>query len=152
VANFEGTTASEGGKIKKGKEAALRAYLSKFYLLSQGDDEEAGEEGIGAYIRGGWLHIYGYGDFSVPPLVDEKNADGEVVGQEPDYDNNDCTAFMEGLKPFLAKTAHGTGKHKQEYLLVVQTVGHEKCRFPLCAGEWVLRPSGKVEFNGFKHY
>ena len=34
---------------------------------------------------------------------------------------------------------------------VVETIGHEKCRFPLIAGQWTAWPDGTVQYDSFDH-
>ena len=61
----------------------------------------------------------------------------------PDYDEDPDDGFVQFLldiAPCLAEP------------LTVQAVGAEKCRFPLSACEWHVRPdSTEVEVQGFHH-
>lgn len=34
---------------------------------------------------------------------------------------------------------------------MIETVGHEKCRFPLLAGQWSVWPHGTVQYKSFDH-
>jgi hypothetical protein len=62
---------------------------------------------------------------------------------EPDYDLDSADGFEEFLKelaPFLAEP------------LTVQAVGSERCRFPISACEWHVRPRDTVvEVSGFRY-
>jgi len=141
MANYYGTTASNGGKIKKGKEKKLQAYLDLWGFTGDGD--------MNTEIRGQFLHVYGYEDFDPRLLVTKEQAEANEELEEGAYDWNadsDPEEFLRGLTPFLKKQ----GKGKSENLIVIHTTGAEKCRFPLGAAEWILRPNGEVDYNGFK--
>lgn len=79
------------------------------------------------------LELYGYATFdATKPILDE---DGRVVDRE-----EGCTEeFLKRLAPHL------------EEQLVVETVGFEKCRFPMLASQWAAWPDGTVEYNSFDH-
>jgi len=80
-----------------------------------------------------FLELYGYATFdATKPILDE---DGSVVDRE-----EGCT------REFLKRLA----AHLEEQL-VVETVGFEKCRFPMLAGQWVAWPDGTIEYNSFNH-
>lgn len=141
MANYYGTTASNGATIKKGKEKELQAYLDKWTWLGEGE--------LKTEIRGNYLAIYGYDDFDPYLIVTKEQAEAnpDLEEGEANWDEGgDPEGFLMGLAPFLEKQ----GKGKDENLIVIQTVGNEKCRFPLGACEFVLRSDGTVEFNGFK--
>lgn len=157
MANYEGRTASSGATIKKGKTEALQAYLNAWGFSGDGD--------LVAEIRkdekGDTLNIYGYDDFSPCPIVTKADAEADKTGSlcegDLNYDMGNGEDFLSGLAPFLKpftfnaileKKKAGSGKA----LIIVQTAGGEKCRFPLGATEFILKPNGKVEFNGFKGY
>lgn len=77
------------------------------------------------------LSIYGGAGFDVSrPVEGEK---GEVVDEEPGYTEE----FLKRLAPHL------------EEKLVIQTVGHEKCRFPLVASQWTVWPDGTIRQDSF---
>ena len=142
MANYYGTTASNGGKIKKGKKKALENYLKGWTCPAEFSDL--------IHIEGDTLQIYGEDDFNPCPIVTPERAkeDEYLEVGEADYDMADAEGFLSGLAPFLEPKGGKGNKN----LIVVQSVGNEKCRFPLGAGEWILRPNGEVEFNGFKGY
>jgi hypothetical protein len=116
MANYYGTTASNGGVIKKGKEKALEAYLEKWCWLGESDPTME--------VQGSTLNIYGYDDFGVYPVGDDGEADWDA--------GDDTEGFLKGLVPFLKVQ----GKDKDKNLIVIQTVGNEKCCFPLGACEF----------------
>ena len=62
---------------------------------------------------------------------------------EPDYDVDSLEVFEDFLKelaPFLIEP------------LTIQAIGAEKCRFPLCAREWHVRPGAtEIEETSFHH-
>ena len=143
MANYMGTTASSGGTAKKGKEKELEAYLENWHFGTEGELRVGVENGI--------LHIYGYDDLCAYPLRTETTDEGEAG--EPDYDEEDTIGFLSGLAPFLKEFVINKGAPKdkqQKAVLVVHTVGAEKCRFPLGACEYIVRADGKVDTNGFK--
>ena len=77
------------------------------------------------------LSIFGGTAFEVSkPITGE---DGSVVDREPGYTEE----FLNQLAPFLNEK------------LVVQYVGHEKCRFPLVAGQWTVWPDGTTLRESF---
>jgi hypothetical protein len=79
------------------------------------------------------ISIYGYAAFEPSkPIHDE---DGEYVDEEYGY----AEEFLERVAPHL------------EEQLVIETVGHEKCRFPLLAGQWSVWPDGTVQYESFDH-
>ena len=141
MAEYLGTTASSGAIIIKGKEEALREYLSKWGFSGDGDvnaDIRNHEKKAGRST----LHIYGDDDF-YPVKLDEN-------GDFPDELESDAHGFVKGLKPFLeVQTYKDHKKVSHEFLIVVQTAGACKCRYPLGAVEWILLPNGKLKVNGF---
>ena len=148
MANYYVTTASNGGTVKKGKKKELEAYIERWGFSGEGDMTVNVDEDTKG---NGFLNIYGYDDFAPFPVVTKEQAEEDEDLEEGDMDYDagcDPEAFLEGLAPFLK--AQGKGKDKN--LIVVQTVGSEKCCFPLGAGEFILRPNGKVDFNGFKGF
>ena len=141
MANYYGTTASNGGKVKKGKEKELQAYLDTWGNSGDGD--------LHMEVRGNYLAIYGGEDFDPMRVVTKEMAEASEDLEEGELDYNEGgnpEGFLQGLVPFLEVQ----GKDKDENLIVIHTVGAEKCRFPLGALEYILRPSGEVDFNGFK--
>jgi hypothetical protein len=142
MAEYLGTTASSGAIIKKHKKEALEEYLSKWGFSGEGDVQAEIREGDKSLRGRHTLHIYGDDDF-YPVKLDE---DGEF----PDEMESDCRGFIKGLAPFL-ETQHFTD-HKavvHDFLIVVQTCGATKCRYPLGAAEWILLPNGRLKVNGF---
>lgn len=80
-----------------------------------------------------YLEVYGYASFDVSKPI-EADAD-TVVDREHGYTEE----FLERISPYLTEQ------------LVVETVGFEKCRFPLLAGQWVAWPDGTITYNSFDH-
>jgi hypothetical protein len=79
------------------------------------------------------ISIHGYATFDVSKPVPAE--DGSVADRE-----HGCTEeFLERIAPHL------------EEQLVVESVGHEKCRFPLLAGQWSVWPDGTVQYESFDH-
>jgi len=79
------------------------------------------------------LSIYGYACFeATKPVTD---SEGTVVDCEHGYTEE----FLKRIVPHLDER------------LVVESVGFEKCRFPLLAAQWVVYPGGPVVYNSFDH-
>lgn len=79
------------------------------------------------------ISIHGYASFDPSkPIHDE---DGEYVDEEYGYTEE----FLERIAPDLQEQ------------LVIETVGHEKCRFPLLAGQWSVWPDGTIQYDSFDH-
>jgi hypothetical protein len=129
MADFIATTASNGARLK---------------------DPEAVEKIIGCYVWDGdveasiqtregqaCLVIYGYDWPNAWKIPEGVNRDEF----EPDYDIDDgFDAFLKEVSPYLAEP------------LTVQSVGAERCRFPLAASEWHIRPGETtIEVNSFNH-
>ena len=133
MATLQATTASNHPTVDPDVVEAIEAiiddydFYGSFHSLTIGvvepDQEDADP----------YLELYGYVAFEVTkPIFDE---DGSVVDRT-EY----CTEeFLERLAPHL------------EEQLVVETVGFEKCRFPLLAGQWVAWPDGTLTYNSFDH-
>jgi hypothetical protein len=77
------------------------------------------------------LSIHGYATFDVSKPIHAE--DGSVVDREQGYTEE----FLERIAPHL------------EEQLVIETVGHEKCRFPLLAGQWSVWPDGTIQHESF---
>ena len=79
------------------------------------------------------ISIHGYASFDPSkPIHDE---DGSVVDREYGH----AEEFLERIAPHL------------EEQLVIETVGYEKCRFPLLAGQWSVWPDGTTQYDSFDH-
>jgi len=79
-------------------------------------------------VRDGCLELYGYDFFYVSA--------NEPNDMDDEYDKTDN--FLKEIAPLLLEK------------LVIQSVGSEKCRFPLAAQEIVVLPNGDITYNGFK--
>ena len=122
MANFEGTTASNGARIVEGKEVELQEIISRYGFGECSCD-------IQNTAGGKELHIWGYDWLD----IQHNDADYEDGGHDPCGDE-----FYKLIAPFLTEP------------LVIQCIGAEKCRFPLSAMEVKVRPSGVIEWNQFK--
>lgn len=143
MANYNGVTASTTGIIKKGKVEECQEYLNGWGFT--GDGEIKTEIGI----KDRTLNIYGYDDFDPHTLATKDDPDNYIEVGDINYeDGKDGEDFLMGLAPFLEPIGEQDGK---EFLMVVQSVGYEKCRFPLGSVECVLFADGTVGFTNFKH-
>ena len=133
MATFVATTASNDPVL--GDVDAARRILDRYFFDGdfQAEIQEDGDNG------GSYLSICGYdwpGAWKIPDGVAKD-------GYEPDYELDPDEGFDEFLKeiaPFLAEP------------LTIQAIGTEKCRFPISACEWHVRPGAtEIEVNGFRH-
>ena len=131
MATFVATTASNGARLKDPE--AVREILDRYFWdgdVTASIQTTDGEES---------LVIYGYdrpGAWKIPDGVNQDEF-------EPDYDLDPCDGledFLKEVAPYLAEP------------LTVHAAGAEKCRFPLSACEWHIRPGETtIEVNGFNH-
>lgn len=133
MATFVATTASNGPRLKDPE--AARKVLERYCW--DGDVQaliETDQSDGQAYLA-----LYGYDWPGAWKLPDGANREDFA----PDYDEDPDDGFTQVLldiAPCLAEP------------LTVQAVGAEKCRFPLSACEWHIRPGGtEVEVQGFHH-
>jgi hypothetical protein len=61
--------------------------------------------------------------------------DGERVDREYGH----AEEFLERIAPHL------------EERFVIETIGHEKARFPLLAGQWSVWPDGTIQYDSFDY-
>lgn len=129
MADFDARTASTGGKIKEGISLdTLQEYLNRWL----------GGEIEYSFRDDGSLCLYGYGWFD--PQDSEAPEDDPGLGTDE--------KFLKGLAPFLAPSKRKIAGRTDEYLIIVESIGAEKCRFPLSANRWTLRPNGDIECHG----
>lgn len=114
MANYYGTTVSEGGKIKEGTEKKIEAIIEK-YRFDGGD----GEMTVG--VSDGVLEVYGDCSCWAYLVADGDEADEDVFD-----------SFLEEVMPFLAEN------------LIVKEVGNEKCRYVNAYAYIVLPEQKKV--------
>jgi len=136
MATLQATTASNCPRIDPDSIDSVEAIISDYQfpgilrdLMVEVRDADGSDED-GSNPR---LAIRGSGAFDATKPIE--NADGDVI----DSDHGHTKEFLERLTP-----------HLEEYL-VVETVGHEKCRFPLLASQWVAWPDGTIESISFDH-
>lgn len=78
------------------------------------------------------ISIYGHAAFDPAKPIYE---DGEVVDEQ----HGCAEEFLKRIAPYL------------EEQLVIETIGHEKARFPLLAGQWAVWPDGTIRYDSFDH-
>ncbi len=133
MATFVATTANNGPRLKDAE--AARRVLERY---SWDGEIEAVIETDPTNGQA-YLALYGY-DWPGAWKVPEGEHREEFV---PDYDQDAYDGFEEFLRDIAPHLAEP---------LTVQAVGTEKCRFPLSACEWHVRPSAhEIEINGFEH-
>ena len=135
MATFMATTACNGPRLKDAEAAAK--VLERFYWEGEGDIEVT----ITMDSSDGQAHLmlYGYdwpGAYKIPDNVSRDEF-------EPNYDIESYDGFQEFLRDIAPHLADP---------LTVQSIGSEKCRFPLAACEWHILPGdSKIQVNDFQH-
>jgi len=128
MGTFISITASSGARIKNGKEEEVKKLIDKYNF---GTKEKSFfiPEGLECHINKGIIEIWGY----EWPNLWLKPKNGE---------DTDCTEyfeeFLETLAPYLAED------------LIIQSIGSEKCCFPLAAMEIRVTPNGVERGGEFK--
>jgi hypothetical protein len=129
MGTFVGVTASNGARIREGKEEEVLMLIEKYNFQTE-DGPHPFIGGLVCRIENGSIEIWGY---EWPEWT---------VGPKNDEDNDGCTnyflEFLEKLAPFLAEA------------LVIHSIGNEKCVFPLAAVEIKVTRRGVVRRGRFK--
>ena len=121
MANFEGVTTCNDVKIIEGKETEVAELIEKYTFNGE----------MNVYVdKSGYFQLHGH-EF----LYIAKNESDDPT-EHTDIDG--VQEFLTELAPFLADT------------LVIQSIGNEKCRYPLVAQEIVVYPSGLIQYGGFQ--
>jgi hypothetical protein len=133
MATLQATTASNHPTVDPDAVETIEAIIDDYDFYGNFDSLTIGVVEPDQEDAEPYLELYGYAAFeATKPILDE---DGSVVDRE-----YHCTEeFLERLAPYLAEQ------------VVVETVGFEKCRFPLLAGQWAAWPDGTVTYNSFDH-
>lgn len=79
------------------------------------------------------LKLFGYCSFEPYPM-------DEVDHPDERYDFVDARLFLEEITEAL------------EEPMIVQSICHEKCRFPLGGCSWIATPDGEVDFRSFRDH
>jgi hypothetical protein len=146
MADFSAVTASNGARVHDA--APARAVLRKFRLTMEGS-----EFGVGADGR---LVLHGYDWFEVVAVPEPLPADlvaehRDLRGCEPvdwrdlwdDASELEAWQRQHGLPAGIDALAASIAPHLVEPW-VIQSVGAQKCRFPLSAMQWTIQPNGEV--------
>lgn len=131
MATLQATTSSTWSRIDPNAKEQIKAVVEEYDFWGAHDELniDVKEDSDGDTI----ISIYGYASFDPSkPIHDE---DGTVVDREYGHDEE----FLERIAPHL------------EEQLVIETVGNEKSRFPLLAGQWCVWPDGTVQYESFDH-
>ncbi|MFA9517028.1 hypothetical protein ACERIT_07400 [Halopenitus sp. H-Gu1] len=133
MATLQATTASNHPTVDPDAVEAIESIVEDYDFYGSFDSLTIGVVEPDREDADPYLELYGYASFeATKPILDEN---GSAVDRE-----YHCTEkFLERLAPHL------------EDQLVVETVGFEKCRFPLLAGQWSAWPDGTVTYNSFDH-
>lgn len=136
MADFMPVTASNGPRIKQ-HEAVDRIiagyYFDADFNVGTAFDEEDGKP---------HLFIYGHAWPAAWKLPQGQSAEDfdPYAGDTREGGADGFADFLKEIAPYLVEP------------LTVQTVGAEKCRFPLAACEWHIQPGEKrVTTCGFRH-
>jgi hypothetical protein len=133
MATFVATTASNGPRLLDPE--AARRVVERYHW--DGDVTESIEHHQADAQS--YLALYGYdwlGAWKIPDGVTPEEF-------EPDYDVDPYDGFEAFLRDIATCLAEP---------LTVQAVGAEKCRFPLAACEWHIKPGGsEIQLTCFQH-
>lgn len=130
MATLQATTSSTWSKVDPEAKDRIEAIADEYNFWGAHTEvnievkESPDEETI--------ISIYGYAAFDPSKPIYE---DGSVV----DHEYGHAEEFLERIAP-----------HLEEHL-VIETIGHEKARFPLLAGQWSVWPDGTVQYDSFDH-
>lgn len=119
MANFEAVTSSNGLKVLPEQAVPLKALLDKYVIEPELDTD----------IKDGEFAIYGYFWFSVY-AVNKDEPDGV------DWDTEMTDEFLNELRQFVPEGEK----------FIIQSIGYEKCRYPLSAMAIVVSRD-KVEWH-----
>ena len=131
MATLQTTTASNWPAIASAAVAEVEAIIDEYAFVGNWEDltiavrESEDDDPC--------LALYGYAAFEASkPILDDND---DPIDREHGYTEE----FLERLAPHL------------EDPLVVETIGHEKCRFPLIGVQWTAWPDGTVQYDSFDH-
>jgi hypothetical protein len=131
MATLQATTSSTWSRVDPNAKDRIEAIAEEYDFWGAFDELniDVKENSDGDTI----ISIHGYASFDPSkPIHDE---DGSVVDREYGH----AEEFLERIAPHL------------EEQLVIETVGYEKCRFPLLAGQWSVWPDGTTQYDSFDH-
>jgi hypothetical protein len=141
MATFQGITASNNPCIDPDAVEDVEAIIADYEFvgavgtLTVAAIDPANEDAPAYVDDDAAPHLVCYGGASFDASKPVTDDDGHVIDHE-----YDCTEeFLTRLAPHLTEQ------------LVVETVGFEKFRFPLLAGQWVAWPDGTVAYDSFDH-
>lgn len=133
MATLQATTASNWPQIDPDSVEEVEAIIAEYDFFGTHDSLTVSVSEPDNEDSEPHLNLYGYASFEASkPVTDQ---DGSVADREYGHTEE----FLTRLAPHL------------EEQLVVETVGFEKCRFPLLAGQWIAWPDGTVTYNSFDH-
>lgn len=131
MATLQASSASNWPRIDPDAVEVVEAVIEDYDFVGNWEDlTVAVEESVDGEP---YLAVYGYATFEASKPITGQN--GSVVDRE-----NDCT------EEFLKRLA----LHLKDPL-IVETVGFEKCRFPLLASQWAVWPDGTVAHDALDH-
>jgi hypothetical protein len=130
MATLQATTSSTWSRVDPDAKDRIEAIVDEYKFGGAHAEVNIGvkENSDGDTI----ITIHGYTAFDPSKPIYE---DDERVDEEYGY----AEEFLERIAPHL------------EEQLVIETIGHEKCRFPLLAGQWSVWPDGTVQYDSFDH-
>lgn len=130
MATLQATTSSTWSRVDPTAKDQIEAIADEYSFWGAHAEVniEVKENSDGETI----ISIYGYAAFDPSKPIYE---DSERVDEEYGY----AEEFLERIAPHL------------EEQLVIETIGHEECRFPLLAGQWSVWPDGTVQYPSFDH-
>ncbi|GAA0451670.1 hypothetical protein MUK72_15465 (plasmid) [Halococcus dombrowskii] len=131
MATLQATTSSTWSRVDPNATDELEAIITEYDFWGAHTELniDVKENSDGDTI----ISIHGYASFDPSkPIHDE---DGSVVDREYGH----AEEFLKRIAPHL------------EERFVIETIGHEKARYPLLAGQWSVWPDGTVQYDSFDH-
>jgi hypothetical protein len=157
MATLQHVTASNAPTVDPDRVDELREFLDEWFIgTGPFDDITATVETPGHDIETGevgppQLMLYGYAMFSPAHRPTVREAVVEDLGDDLDEDEREAVIDAE-TEDLLWDYA---GKHVEDFLrelssfltesFLVQTVGHEKCRFPLVGFQFTVDTEGEID-------
>lgn len=128
MATLQATTSSTWSRVDPEAKDRIEAIADEYNFWGAHEEVkiDVKENSDGDTI----ISIFGYASFDPSKPIYE---DGEQIDEEYGH----AEEFLERIAPHI------------EEQLVIRTIGHEKARFPLLAGQWSVWPDGTTQYDSF---
>jgi hypothetical protein len=160
MATFQASTASNAPAVDPDRVGELQKSLDEWFLgMGNFDDITASVQVPGSSPdtddeRPPYLSLHGYASFAPVHRPDVRNDVREILGEELDeLDSDEREAVLDDKTE--QRCWEHAGEHTEDFLrelsafltepFVVQTVGFEKCRFPLVSYQYSVDLEGETD-------